>query len=125
MAVLRKPGSIVRRELPSDADLPPEQRTIIHFKVMTEQQYREIFKATGAMVDAGTGMFDLMRKRWGHAIDRVENLTFEDGSEFTLEKDVHGWLTPACLTALLPLQDQINELLNGLHRITEADRKNS
>ena len=125
MAVLRKPGAIVEEVLPSDENLPAEKQTKLLIKIPSEGGYRTMLKMD---MLSRTGMLDgleYIRTRFGTMIERIDNLTFEDGEVYSIEKDKDGRLTPRNAAMIMPLSDEISGVLDRCCRVSEEDRKNS
>lgn len=132
MAILLKPGQIVYKTLPSDADLPPEERGGVWLKVPDENDVRNLLRLDGRRNGQSLDGADYLRKKFGVFIDRVDRIMIVDvdqpvetATPLVIEKDREGALTPRCFAQLQALMDDFNELIDGFCKLSNKERKNS
>jgi hypothetical protein len=122
MPILRKPGSIVACYLPMEMRRPVNERMIVHLRIPDRTMYAELESILGL---DGLSSFEVARRVVGLSVDRIENLKYPDGSDFQLDREKSGYLTPDCAEWLTPYLQAMTNLVTTTTELSEADRKNS
>jgi hypothetical protein len=121
MAILNKPGTRVRRKVPMPGVPEAEWPTAV-IRVMCEADYREIQRVEHKP------KFEVVRVAFGRQIESIEDLSLRDDdgevTKFSLETDPEGRLTKACAEELMPIANQLMELITDCAVVTETDAKN-
>lgn len=125
MAILRKPGTEVVEVLPSDEGKPAEEQTTLRIKIPSETEYRAMLKLDMLARSGVLDGLEYTRTRFGMMLVAIDNLRFEGGDVYTIEKDKDGKLTARNAAQIMPLADEISGVLDRCARVTEEDRKNS
>lgn len=121
MVILYKPGEEQFFHLPSEMDLPEEDRAVVGMRVLTEAEYQKILRMKTGSDDPTVPL----RTTFGAHITRIEKLKFADGSEFEVRKTPDGLLTRECFAELRPLVPDLDQILDRVGRVNELERKNS
>lgn len=128
MAIVRKPGSILEKVLPRDAELAQGEQTIVELRMPDEGNYRRVVELLSSMamdrVPAEKQVI-FYRDIFSQFVHNVRNLRFDDGTEFVLERDDKGSINHASMAVLMNIAVDIAKLIGECGILSEAERKNS
>lgn len=134
MAILRRPGSIVEVELPSDRDEPEEERGVVSIRVPDQAFRKEMERKVGIAQRSKSqvAIDDAMRWVLGQAIVGLRNIRVlnESGKEEELTLEIDGErsascrLTQRCYEQLAPIVLELSGLIMGCGRVSASERKN-
>lgn len=125
MAILRPRGEIVRRVLPSDRDLDPEDQSILVIKVPTTHVLQTFDRRSARAIrnESEEQENAAIRYLLGECLVDVENMYY--GNEpFKLDKDDKGAVTEDCLDKLWDFLKEIASEIGRSGVVQREDRKN-
>lgn len=129
MPYIREPGSRVERTVPREDGLPPEERAIFVFKVLTHGQWLR-FEALARSLKSKdiAGALEVSRSLLAMALVEVRNIKTiqESGAVKTFKlQSKGGKLTERSVSVLHQYLDELINMIAENHTFKDTDAKNS